>query len=369
MINEFRKVLIADFRSDSVPDITPEMSAAMSSAVVGDLVLGHDESVEQLEDSLKQTFGMHAVWMPTCTMANLAALMLCGRGGPTEVLVGNTSHINTLERMSATTFAGIALRSVPDPLGRLEPAVVEEQITSDSEFTLAQSCIALENTHNLAGGAVFDPLYLQTMYTLASRRELRIHVDGARIFNASVALNVALDSWCPPSTVTSSMALSLTKALGTPAGGALLLSSPSDIVLARRYRKALGGTMHCGAGILAAAAVPVLSASSMVDIRGQILRSHRLAAIFALEVEGIGGFEVLTTPMTNIVYVRDRRRSAKETISRLAEAKIGCSVLARSGFGLAGDAERDLPIRFVFHRGVGDAELSYLLECLRQITR
>jgi threonine aldolase len=246
-----------DLRSDTVTAITASQRVAMAYAVTGDMLYEDDRYVSELEHRLALWFGVDdCVWMPSCTMANLVALALASSRGD-EIIVGATSHINALERKNAASLLGVSYAALPDSNGRLDISDLSSTLAVESEFQPHQSAIALENTHNLAGGRAFHPSYLQTVCAIAGANSLAVHVDGARIFNASVALAVPLAEWFRSAEL-GSMSLSLSKALGTPAGGALLVRTLDDGRRARRHRKALGGTMHTGAGYLASAALAIV---------------------------------------------------------------------------------------------------------------
>ena len=357
---------VVDLRSDTVTEMPAEMRAAMAYAVTGDMLYGNDHNVSQLEENVGELFGLTAVWMPSCTMANLVAVILLNRGAGSELILGATSHINVFERKNGTLSGGMAYKAIPDSGGRIALRDLEGAITEESEFFPMQAGLALENTHNLAGGRTFHPEYLRRLCQLARERGLRIHLDGARIFNASVALDVPLQSWRLNGEGPDSIATSLSKGLGTPAGAALMVTHPEDVSRARRIRKALGGTMHTGAGYLAAAALVLLRPERYDDLRTQLTRDHDRAKRFANEIREIAGCTVVAPVETNIVYLT-LDIPASVAVSELRKQGILCSILSLDTAGALAVVRDHTPLRFVFHRGILDADVVYAVGAINEL--
>lgn len=259
---------VVDLRSDTVTRPTAAMRAAMAAAEVGDDVFGEDPTVKRLEAVAAERLGKAAaVYVPSGTMANLAALLAwCGRGD--EIIVGDKAHTFLYEAGGSAAVGGIHPRTLPNrPDGTLDPAAIEEAVRADNEHFPITRLLCLENTHNRCGGAVLEPAYMATVRRVSDRHGLAIHLDGARIFNAATALGM-------PAAVLAqdadSVSFCLSKGLAAPVGS-LLCGPPDFIARARRARKILGGGMR-QAGVLAAAGLVALE--TMVD---RLAEDHALA--------------------------------------------------------------------------------------------
>ena len=234
-----------DLRSDTVTRPSPGMRRAMADAEVGDDVFGDDPTVNRLQDLCAERFGMEAgLLFPTGTQSNLAALMAhCARGD--EAIVGQEAHTYRYEAGGMAVLGSIQpqpLQNKPD--GSLDLAEVEAAIKPDDSHFARTKLLALENT---IGGKVLPRAYLADAAALARRRGLSLHLDGARVFNASVKLGMPVDRLCGGFDTVS---VCLSKGLGTPAG-TVLVGRREVIERARRVRKMLGGTMR-QVGVLAA---------------------------------------------------------------------------------------------------------------------
>jgi len=355
-----------DLRSDTVTEMSAEMRTALAFAVTGDMLYGDDPYVRRLEESLQELFGLSAVWMPSCTMANLVAVNLLSRGAGSELILGSTSHINVFERKNGALAGGMAYKEIRDSAGRITVKDLENAITEESEFFPQQAGVAVENTHNLAGGRAFPPDHLRRLCEIARRRGLRMHLDGARIFNASLALDVPLTAWRLSGLGPDSLSVSLSKGLGTPAGAALLLKHTDDIPRAHRVRKALGGTMHTGAGYLAAAAVVLLRPERYAEVEAQLAADHRRAKWFADELEQIKGCQIVSPVETNIVYVA-LVIPAATAVGELRKQGILCSILSLHAVEATASLRDSTPLRFVFHRGILDQDVLRTVEAVRDL--
>jgi len=278
-----------DLRSDTVTRPVPAMRAAMAAAAVGDDVYGDDPTVNRLEALAAERFGLaRALYFPTGTMSNLAALMAhCGRGD--EYLVGQEAHTYRYEQGGAAVLGSIQ----PQPLenesdGSIALERLSNAIKPDDLHFARTRLLALENT---IGGRVLAPAYLEAATGLAHARGLATHLDGARLYNAIVHLGI-----CETAAVRGfdSVSVCLSKGLGAPVG-TVLLGDPDFIARARRWRKALGGGMR-QAGMLAAAGIYALE--HHVE---RLADDHQLAAALADGLRALGLHAA--TPQTNIVYV------------------------------------------------------------------
>ena len=250
---------IVDLRSDTLTRPTPAMSRAMAQAEVGDDVFGEDPTVNKLEAMAAERLGKDAaLFVASGTMGNLVSLLThCGRGE--EIILGSHSHTFFFEQGGSAAVGGIHPRTVPNqPDGTLPLAEIEAAIRADNVHFPRTRLIVLENTHNLCSGYPLDVDYMQSVGNIARRHDLKIHVDGARFFNAAVALGVAPDQLAAEA---DSISVCLSKGLGAPVGS-VVCGSRDFIARARRARKVVGGGMR-QAGVLAAAGIVALT--EMVD--------------------------------------------------------------------------------------------------------
>ena len=244
-----------DLRSDTVTLPTPAMRQAMFQADLGDDVYGEDPTVNRLETLAAERLGKEAaVFVPSGTMANLACLLAhCGRGD--EAIMGHLAHTFLFEAGGSSAVGGIHPRTIPNqPDGTLDPADIEAAIRSPhNEHYPRTRLVCLENTHNRCSGAVLTPAYMKQVRALVDRHGLALHLDGARIFAAAVALGVPAAELARDA---DSVSFCLSKGLAAPVGSLVCASEPF-VVRVRRQRKMLGGGMR-QAGILAAAGIVAL---------------------------------------------------------------------------------------------------------------
>lgn len=285
-----------DLRSDTVTQPTPEMRQAMAAAEVGDDVYGDDPTVNRLQAMAADRMGKEAgLFVPSGTMGNLAAILShCGRGD--EMILGDKAHSFVFEAGGAAALGGVQPRIVPNlPDGRLALDAIESAIRphGDDHFPPTR-LVCLENTHNLCGGAVLFPDYMQEAGALAHQHGLRLHLDGARIFNAAAACGVPAAILAAEA---DSVTFCLSKGLCAPVGS-VLCGDVSFITRAHRMRKQLGGGMR-QAGVLAAAGIVALE--KMADRLGEDhIRARRLAE----SLSAIDGIKVDNPePASNMVYL------------------------------------------------------------------
>ena len=243
-----------DLRSDTVTRPDPEMRRAMAAAEVGDDVFREDPTVRALEERAAELLGKEAaLFLPTGTMGNQVALHVLGRPGG-EVVGEAGCHVFHYEMGGLAALSGMMPRPVPGTAGILDPQVVEAAVRPAADYLSRTVLLVVENTHNMAGGTVTPPERLRELLAVAARHRLPVHLDGARLGNAAVALGV------PPAALAdgfTTVMTSLSKGLGCPVGS--LLAGTADVVAeARRVRKMFGGGMR-QAGILAAAGLLALS--------------------------------------------------------------------------------------------------------------
>ncbi len=285
---------VIDLRSDTVTHPTPAMREAMAAAEVGDDVFGEDPTVNRLQEMAAARLGFEAALLvPSGTMGNLVALLAhCERGD--EIIVGDQAHIYLYEGGGSAVIGGIHPRAIPNqPDGTLRLEDIEQAIRPHDAHYPETRLVCLENTHNRMVGAALTPEYTQAVVDLAHRRGLRVHIDGARLFNAAVALGVDVKALVAGA---DSVTFCLSKGLGAPVGS-LLCGSRAFIQRAHRRRKVLGGGMR-QAGVIAAAGIVALE--QMVD---RLREDHANARLLAEHIAHVPGLRVeVARVQTNMVY-------------------------------------------------------------------
>lgn len=328
-----------DLRSDTVTTPTPEMREAMANAAVGDDVYGEDPTVNELQSALAQMTGHEAgLFMPSGSMTNQVGIAVHTRRGE-EVICAEGSHIYEWELGMMATFSGVVPRFVPAPLGIPDP----EQVRLAVRHSIHQSptgLISLENTHNKMGGTVIPLEVIARIRQVADDEGLPLHLDGARAFNAAVALDVPISDIARHFHTVS---ICLSKGLGAPVGS-LLLGSQKLIGQAHRYRKMMGGGMR-QAGVLAAAGLIALR-----DGPARLKEDHRRARQLAEALVNAGYTVNMASVQTNIVYATIP--AAEERVRAWAEQGVLSSALGPDA------------VRFVLHHQIDDEMLARAIRVL-----
>lgn len=284
-----------DLRSDTVTLPSPAMREAIFNAELGDDVFGDDPTVNRLQEKAADLVGKEAALLvPSGTMANLVSVLThCQRGE--EVILGSQAHMFWYECGSVSAVGGIHPHTVPNQKdGTILLEDIESAIRPLNDHFPRTALIWLENTHNRCKGAVLTPQYMDSVGALARQKGLKLHVDGARIFNAAVALAVDVKELTRS---VDSLSFCLSKALACPVGS-LVCGSKRFIAEARRMRKQLGGGMR-QAGIIAAAGLVALD--EMIDRLGE---DHANARLLAQGISNIEGLSVdIERVQTNMVYL------------------------------------------------------------------
>jgi threonine aldolase len=293
---------IVDLRSDTVTRPSPGMRGAMMEAELGDDVFGDDPTVNRLQARAAEIFGFEAALLfPSGTQSNLAALMShCQRGE--EVILGQEAHSYRYEAGGAAVLGSIqpqALANRPD--GSLDLADIEAAIKPDDPHFAKTRLLALENT---IGGRVLNRDYLARAIDLARRRNLSVHLDGARVFNAAVQLGTSVKELCAGF---DSVSACLSKGLGAPAG-TVLVANKELIAKAKRARKILGGAMR-QAGVIAAAGLYALE-HNVARLADDHRNARRLAA-------GLRELGLAAEQHTNMVFVQVAPQKAEGLAERL----------------------------------------------------
>jgi len=339
---------VIDLRSDTVTLPTPAMREAMYRAEVGDDVFGEDPTVNRLEAMAAERMGKEAaLFVVSGTMANLVSLLThCGRGH--EIIVGDLAHTFLYEQGGSAALGGIhvhTLRNQPD--GTLDLQEIEGAIRADNIHFPRTRLICLENTHNRCGGVPLTPEYTDAVGDLARRHGLAVYLDGARIFNAAVALGVDVRELTRG---VDTVSFCLSKGLCAPVGS-LVCGTRDFIAEARRNRKIVGGGMR-QAGIIAAAGIVALE--QMVD---RLAEDHENARRLALGLAEIPGISIDPAQVRTNIVIFDlvaERPTPAEFAARLSAD--GVKVLALG--------ER---IRLVTHYGIDAADIDKALVAIRKV--
>jgi threonine aldolase len=281
-----------DLRSDTVTRPTPAMRQAMAEAEVGDDVLDGDPTVRRLEERVASMLGKDsALFFPTGTMANQTAIWLLSRPG-SEILVDTNAHIVHWELAGAAALAGVQVRLVPAHGAVMDAVSLRQTMRPPSRHAPTASLVCVENTHNGAGGKITPLAELRALQDVAREFGLPVHLDGARLWNASVASGTPLSDFAA---CADTVMVSFSKGLGAPVGAALA-GSREAIGRAWEIRKRLGGGMR-QSGILAAGALHGL------DFHFERMQEdHARAQRLAESVDGVAGARVVA-PDTNIVMI------------------------------------------------------------------
>lgn len=338
-----------DLRSDTVTLPTEEMLLAMRGAELGDDVFGEDPTINRLQDISAELMGKEAALLVSSgTMGNLVCVLThCRRGD--EVIIGDKSHMFLNECGSMSAVGGVHPHTVinqPDGTMRLED--IEMAIRGDNDHWPRTRLICLENTHNRCYGAPLGPDYVASVCELAHGRGLEVHLDGARVFNAMVALGVEIKDLVRD---VDSLSFCLSKGLSAPVGS-VVCGTRDFIAEARRNRKLLGGGMR-QAGIIAAPGIVALD--KMVK---RLTDDHKNARLLAEGISQIPGLLIEPKSIhTNIVYfgVEQTKITADEMVARLAEKGVQTLSTGPGRF------------RMVTHHGIESEDIERTLKALREI--
>lgn len=324
------------------------MKEAMKNANVGDDVYREDPTVNQLEGLAAEKLRKEAaLFVPSGTMGNLIAVLThCQRGD--EVILEIDSHIYFYEVGGMSAVAGVIPRLIIGDKGILDPQDVKRALRDDNFHFPKTTLICLENTHNRAGGTIISPKLTEEICQLAHQRNIAVHLDGARIFNAAIALNIE------PALLTKnvdSVMFCLSKGLSAPVGS-ILAGSKEFIQRARKNRKMLGGGMR-QAGILAAAGI--IAIENMVERLGE---DHKNARILGEGLADIDRIKVdLETIQTNMVNI-DLRESGMDTFQFLPKL---------TEYNILGLPRPPTKVRLVTHYGISEEDIYATIKAIKEI--
>jgi threonine aldolase len=343
-------VRIIDLRSDTVTLPTPAMREAMCRAEVGDDVYGEDPTVNRLEEMSAERLGKEAgLFVVSGTMGNLVSLLThCARGD--EVILGDRAHIFLYEAGGISVLGGALVHTVPNlPNGMLDPAEVEAAIRPPGNMHFPRTrVICLENTHNRCGGTVLSAAQMATIKAVADRHGLRMHLDGARIFDAALALRVDASELAAPF---DSVQFCLSKGLSAPVGS-VIVGSADFVQEARRNRKIVGGGTR-QAGIIAAAGIVALE--QMVD---RLADDHANARRLAEGLAEIPGVAIdPSVVQTNIIIfgLSNPSVSLADVVSGLAAEGVKMNTISPTQF------------RAVTHYGIEHDDIDRALIAFRKV--
>jgi threonine aldolase len=343
-----------DLRSDTVTKPTLEMRTAIFTAIVGDDVYGEDPTVIALQNRVASMFCKEAaLFFPTGTMCNLAAILgWCpARGG--EVILGDNSHIFLFEQSGMAQFGGVSPRTIPNlEDGTIDIEKIRLAIRDDDIHEPATKLICIENTHNACGGKVIPVDYLKSLKDVVETRNIPIHMDGARIWNAATNSGIKLSEY---GKYADSISVCLSKGLGAPAGS-LLVASNEMIQRVRRIRKALGGGMR-QVGILAAAGLRALDDFESGVLKMDHVRSRYLANV----IRELPGFRLREPVETNMLFIDILYNTQNKPIAEKV------SILFKER-GILVSNWAPFLIRLTVHRDIGDKDIEKTIQVLREIS-
>lgn len=341
---------VVDLRSDTVTTPTPEMRRAIAEAPVGDDVFGEDPTTNLLSEKVAALCGTEAaLFVPSGSMGNLVSLRSFAGPGD-EVICHENAHILHYEVASLAAVGGIQARTLAGRRGVLDPEDIAAAVRAPMYTFPRTKAIALENTHNLAGGTVYPIDDIRDARKVADEFGLKIYMDGARIFNASVASGVPVAEYCA---LVDGMSFCFSKGLGAPVGS-MVVGSKEFIAEAHRYRKMHGGGMR-QVGILTAACLVALE--TMID---RLADDHANAARLAIGISNLReGGAYPENVQTNMVLVKTEPLgfTPQEFVANLGERGVRCLAYQRG------------TVRMVTHKDVSAEDIEYALEQISQIVR
>ncbi len=332
---------VVDFRSDTVTHPTPEMRRAMGEAEVGDDVQGEDPTVNRLESMAAEKLGKEAaVFVASGTMGNLVSVLAHAQRGD-EIILGDKSHIFRAEAGGVSALGGVAFHTLPNnERGMLDPGQVESELSPNNIHYANTAVVALENTHNACGGAILSPEDIKSIADIVHSHDIPLHIDGARIFNAAVALETPVSELVKDA---DSITFCLSKGLGCPVGS-VICGSQEYVEQVRKWRKIVGGAMR-QAGIIAAAGVVALD--TMVD---RMAEDHANARKLANGLSKIPGITIEPDKLpTNLVFF-DITHGDSTELSRILNSR-----------GIKGGRPGQSRWRFVTHNDVSSDDIDYAL--------
>lgn len=341
-------IRLIDLRSDTFTKPSPAMREAIAHAEVGDDVFGEDPTVNRLQEKVASMLGMEAaLFVASGTMGNQVAINAHTQPGD-EVILESHAHIFYYEAGAPALLSGVQLRTLPGVKGVISAEQVEEAIRPENVHFPPTRLICLENTHNRSGGAIFPLDEIRRIRELSEGRGIRMHLDGARLWNASVATGISLKEY---GRYFDSISVCFSKGMGAPVGS-MLVGNRDFIKRAHRYRKIYGGGMR-QVGILAAAALYAVENNI-----ARLAEDHRNARKLAEAVAKLPGLSVdLETVQTNIIIMKVEK--AKYNAPQVVEdlKKRGVLLLAVG----------PIRLRAVTHLDVSEEDIDEAVETFKDV--
>ena len=337
---------VVDLRSDTVTHPSPEMRRAMYEAELGDDVYGEDPTLNALEAKAAERLGKEAaVFVASGTMGNLVSVLSHAQRGD-EIILGNKAHIFRSEAGGASALGGVSFHTIPnDERGMLDLDDIQAAVRPNDPHMPRTALVCLENTQNMCGGATLTQDDMKSVADVARANGIPVHVDGARIFNAAVALEAPVSELVKD---VDSVTFCLSKGLSCPIGS-IIVGSEDYILEARRWRKMVGGSMR-QVGVIAAAGLVALD--NMVE---RLAEDHSNARKLAHGLAEIPGISVEPDALpTNLVFFDVEREDWDELHRQLVER----------GVKGGGGQKR---WRYVTHYGITESDIDYTLETVRDV--
>ena len=339
---------IIDLRSDTVTKPSPGMRKAMMEAEVGDDVFGEDPTVNRLQETMAQMFGKEAaLFVASGVMGNQVCIKTHTQPGD-EVILEQESHIVVYETAAPAVLSSVLLKTIPGTKGVLTADQIKKSLRPKAYYLPKSSLVCLENTHGRSGGTILPLDGIKAIHEVAQTEGLKMHLDGARIWNASVATGISVGEYARHF---DSLSVCLSKGLGTPVGS-VILGSREFIERARTYRKMFGGGMR-QVGILAAAGLYALEHNVQ-----RLAEDHAKAKYLAEEISRLTAFSIdLSTVQTNMVIADVVRKDLNQSrVLAMLQSK-----------GVLLTPERDNGIRAVSHLDVSMKDVQSAAEVFRSL--
>lgn len=336
-----------DLRSDTVTKPSSAMRLAMSEAEVGDDVYGEDPTVNKLQENVTQMFGKEAaLFVPTGVMGNQVCIRTHTNHGD-EIIADEDSHIYVYENSAPAALSGVSIKTIPNKMGVITAEQIQAAIRPDAYYLPKTKLICLENTHGRSGGTIFPIEEIKKISQLARERKIKLHLDGARIWNASVESGISLKEYAQ---YFDSISVCLSKGLGAPIGS-VIIGDKEFIDRALVYRKMFGGGMR-QVGIIASAGLYAIE--NNID---RLADDHKKAKILADGLKNLQPFNInINSVQTNMVIADIQINKTQKEVLELLKAS-----------GVLLTPERNSSIRAVTHLDVSFDEIEQAITVFKAI--
>ena len=338
-----------DLRSDTVTKPTKEMLDAMFNAELGDDVYGEDPTVNELQEYVASLLQKEdSIFVPTGTMSNQIGVKINTNPGD-EVIIEKDAHIFFFETAAPAIISNVQMRTLPSKLGEMSLEEIENAIRPDIYYFPKTTLICLENTHNRHGGTILSLDYIKKVHNIAKQNNLIMHLDGARLWNASVVTKIPLYEYAK---YFDTISVCLSKGLGTPAGS-VLVGSKEKITLAKKWRKILGGGMR-QSGILAAAGLYALK--NNIE---RLADDHENTKLLANELNKLDNINInLDEVQSNMLALTTPENiTASELVATAKQKGVLFNSIAKN------------KVRIVFHLGISKQDTITAAEILKNILK